>query len=57
MVNSAGIWVAKQSEHNEEILNRFNLAYQLLREQGKLDANNFLIPSLMKQVYVEAAMP
>jgi hypothetical protein len=42
VLSSAGIWVSKKSEHQQEILNRFNLAYQLLREQGNLDKNNFL---------------
>ena len=52
---SAGIWISKPSEHHEQILNRFNLAYQLLTEQGILGNDNFLAPSLMKQVYVEAS--
>jgi hypothetical protein len=54
---SAGIWISKQSEHYEDILNRFNLAYQLLKEQGDLDKDNFLKPLLMDKVYVEAELP
>jgi hypothetical protein len=54
---TAGIWVSKQSEHHIDILNRFNLAYQLLKEQGNLDKDNFLAPSLMKQVYTKALLP
>jgi hypothetical protein len=55
MISSAGIWVSKRNKHHKEILKRFNLAYQLLREQKNLDKDNFLLPSLMKQVYVEAS--
>lgn len=54
---SAGIWISKQSEHYEDILNRFNLAYQLLKEQGDLDKENFLKPLLMDRVYIEAQLP
>lgn len=50
-------WISKQSEHYEDILNRFNLAYQLLKEQGDLDKDNFLKPLLMDKVYVEAELP
>jgi hypothetical protein len=55
--SSAGIWISKKSEHHKDILNRFNLAFQMFKEQGSLDKENFLEPSLMKQVYVEAAVP
>jgi hypothetical protein len=55
MLSSAGIWVSKQNNHHKEILYRFNLAYQLLREQKNLGKDNFLVPSLMKQVYIEAS--
>jgi hypothetical protein len=55
--SSAGIWISKQSEHHEDILIRFNLAYQLLKEQGDLDNENFLVPSLKKQVYIETSKP
>ena len=47
----------QKSEHQEDILNRFNLADHLLREQGNLDKDNFLVPSLMKQVYIDASTP
>lgn len=57
VVSSAGIWIAKKSDHHKDILNRFNLAYQLLKEQGSLDQDNFLHPSLMKLVYIEASPP
>jgi hypothetical protein len=55
MISSAGIWVSTKNKHHKEILKRFNLAYQLLREQKNLGKDNFLLPSLMKQVYVEAS--
>jgi hypothetical protein len=54
--STAGIWVSKQSEHHN-ILKRFNLAYQLFREQGNLDGDNFLSPTLIKQVYIEGLPP
>jgi hypothetical protein len=54
---SAGIWISKQSEQHDDILIRFNLAYQLLKEQGSLDTDNFLAPTLMNQVYIEAPKP
>ena len=57
VLSSAGIWISKQSERHENIQNRFNLAYQFLKEQGSLGKDNFLEPSLMKQVYIEAATP
>jgi hypothetical protein len=57
LVSDAGIWVSKESVHHKKILNRFNLAYQLLKEQGNLGQDNFLAPALMKQVYIEAATP
>jgi hypothetical protein len=57
LVSDAGIWVSKESVHHKKILNRFNLAYQLLKEQGNLGQDSFLAPVLMKQVYIEAATP
>ncbi len=57
VVSDAGIWVSKENMHHKDILNRFNLAYQLFKEQGNLGQDNFLAPALMEQVYIEAATP
>jgi hypothetical protein len=57
LVSDAGIWVSKESMHHKHIITRFNLAYQLLKEQGNLGQDNFLVPALMEQVYIEAATP
>lgn len=55
--STSGIWVSKRSEQHKNILYRFNLAFQYLKAQGSLDKDNFLEPSLMKLVYIEAAAP
>jgi len=55
--SNAGIWIAKKSKNHNEILNRFNIAYQMFQEQRRLDEDNFLEPSVMDRVYVEALVP
>ena len=55
VISSAGIWVSKENTHHEDILDRFNFAYQLLKEQGNLGQGNFLTLVLMQQVYIDAA--
>jgi hypothetical protein len=41
VISSAGMWISRKCGHYDEILDRFNLAYRTLEEQGRLDAENF----------------
>ena len=56
----AGLWVHKNGSlrkqtANQELLLRFNRAYQKLKAQNELTDDNFLVPSSMDKVYQDAS--